>query len=177
MRLAGLASRTSRRQLILFGALGLSLAATAWVASREDDAPVAAAPRRSPVAARPAAAADWPAPLPASRPAWPALPPQARAAWGDKPPTAPTRVSALVAAGTGAELDAPESAPPFPYQLVGRMTDTRPRVVLNGPQRSLLLGVGDVVDGQWRIEAIDPGGVRVQPLPDGPSQFIAFSPS
>ncbi|MDG0857289.1 hypothetical protein [Roseateles puraquae] len=177
MKIADLALRPSRRQLILFGALGLSLAATAWVASREDEAPVLPAPRRSAAAGRPTAAAtDWPAPLSAARRAWPALPPQARAAWGDKPSAAPTVVTTETGASTSAEAEAPPP-PAFPYQLVGRMTDTRARVVLHGPQRSLVLGVGEVVDGQWRIEAIEPAGLRVQPLPDGPSQFIAFSPS
>lgn len=66
---------------------------------------------------------------------------------------------------------------PFAYQLVGRMTDTRTRVILTNAQRSLVLGVGEVIDGQWRIDAIEPTGIRVSTVPGGSSQFIPFPTS
>lgn len=164
------------RQLALFGALGLSLAATAWV-SRDDEAqPVTAQPRRAMAAttAATAATADWPGPAASARGDWPALDPLARSAWGEAAPVAapPAPPPVQVAAE---EPPPPPAAPPFPYQLVGRLTDSRPRAILNNAQRSAVVGVGEVVDGQWRIDAIEPAGLRLTYLPLGQSQFIAFA--
>lgn len=163
--------KTTPRQLALFGALGLSVVATIWV-SREDEAePVAAAPRRvAAIAKATPATADWPGPAASARGDWPALDPQARAAWGEAPPVA--------AAPPPARAEAPPpppTAPPFPYQLVGRMTDSRPRVILNNAQRSAVVGVGELVDGRWRVEAIEAGGLRLTYLPLGQAQFIPFA--
>lgn len=172
--------RPTPRQAALYTALALSLAATAWVAgqAQDDIAPAApATPRPSAARRTPAAPADWPGAPAAGRSAWPAADAHASRAWGDAPPPPVAAAAARPpAAATAEAADEPPPAP-FPYQLVGRMTDSRPRVVLHGAQRSLVLGVGDSVDGQWRIEAIEPGGLRVRPLPDGPSQFIAFASS
>lgn len=171
--------RPAPRQIALFTALGVSLAATAWVAGNDVPEVAEPAPRRS-VAAQKAASPqdrqDWPGPASSPRSAWPQADVEARRAWGETAAPA-TAVAAAPAIAPTAEADPEDAAPPFPYQLVGRMTDSRPRVVLNGPQRSLVLGVGDVVDGHWRIEAIEPGGLRLKRLPEGPSQFIAFSSS
>ena len=162
------------RQIALFAALGLSLAATAWVAGHDEPEAVTPPPRRSVSRAPASAAQDWPAPTATVRSAWPEADAEARRAWGDAAPPPPVATAATAIAATEAE----EAPPPaFPYQLVGRMTDSRPRVVLNGDQRSLVLGAGEVVDGQWLIEAIEAGGLRIKRLPDGPSQFIAFSSS
>jgi hypothetical protein len=170
--------RPAPRQIALFAALGLSLAATAWVASNDEPEVATPAPRRSVAAvAKPSEPQDWPGPASAARAAWPEAAAEARRAWGDMTPPAPTAVAASPTTVPTAQADAEDTAPPFPYELVGRMTDSRPRVVLNGAQRSLVLGAGEVVDGQWRIEAIEAGGLRLKRLPSGPSQFIAFPPS
>jgi hypothetical protein len=155
------------RQLALFGALGISLAATAWV-SRDDepDTVAVAKPHRAVTAAT--AAADWPGPAASARTDWPALDPQARAAWGEAPPAPPPPVQAEPAS-------APPSAPPFPYQFVGRMTDSLPRAVLNNAQRSAVVAAGEVVDGQWRVDAIEAGGLRLTYLPLGLAQFVPFA--
>lgn len=166
--------RPAPRQLALFGALGLSLAATAWV-SREDEAePITTAPRRAMTAAA-TVAADWPGPAASARGEWPALDPQAQSAWGEAAPVA----AAALAPPAEAAAEEPQAptAPPFPYQLVGRLTDSRPRAILNNPQRSAVVGVGEVVDGQWRVDAIEPGGLRLTFLPLGLSQFIPFAAS
>ena len=168
--------RPAPRQIALFAALGISLAATAWVASHDEPEVAAPAPRRSVVASKAVTPQDWPGPASTERAAWPEADPQARRAWGEAPAPAATAAPTPPAAAEH-EAHAADAAPPFPYELVGRMTDSRPRAVLNGAQRSLVLGVGEIVDGQWRIEAIEPGGLRVTRLPDGPSQFIAFPPS
>ncbi|CAM4127841.1 hypothetical protein [Roseateles saccharophilus] len=162
--------RPSPRQLALFGALGLSLAATLWV-SRDDEADTAAVARpRHAISATPtpaSAMADWPGPAASARADWPALDPQARAAWGETP-LAPPPAQAEAA-------PPPPSAPPFPYQFVGRMTDSRPRAVLNNAQRSAVVAAGDVVDGQWRVDAIEAGGLRLTYLPLGLAQFVSFA--
>lgn len=171
------------RQILLFAALAASLAATAWVASHDEPEVAAPAPRRSVTAATsgaaalPATAQDWPGPASAARAAWPEATAEARRAWADTAPPSPTAVATAPAPAPTAQAEAEDAAPPFPYELVGRLTDSRPRVVLNGAQRSLVLGAGELVDGQWRIEAIEAGGLRLKRLPDGPSQFIAFPPS
>lgn len=168
----------SPRQIALFAALAASLAATAWVANNDEAQIVAPARSRSVAAAvQPGEAQDWPGPASAARAAWPEAAAEARRAWGDTaPPALAVASQTAPASTTQAEAEADDAAPPFPYELVGRMTDSRPRVVLNGAQRSLVLGAGEVVDGQWRIEAIEAGGLRLKRLPDGPSQFIAFPP-
>lgn len=165
--------RPTPRQFVLFGALGLSLVATAWVARDDEPEAADAAPRRPAAASR--IAADWPGPASSARADWPALEPEAGAAWGEAapvtaaaaPPPAPEPVEEAPAP--------PPAAPPFPYQLVGRLTDARPRAILNNAQRSAVVGVGEVVDGQWRVEAIEAAGLRLTYLPLGLSQFIPFA--
>ncbi|MFG6460075.1 hypothetical protein ACG04Q_00745 [Roseateles sp. DXS20W] len=165
------------RQLALFGALGLSLAATAWV-SRDDAAaePVVATPRRT-VAATTAQPTDWPGPAASERAAWPALDAQARAAWGEAAPVAAAPAPPPAVAAPADEPPPPPSAPPFPYQLVGRLTDGASRAVLNNAQRSAVVGAGEVVDGQWRVEAVEPAGLRLIYLPLGLPQFVPFASS
>ncbi|RTL33459.1 MAG: hypothetical protein EKK53_28025 [Burkholderiales bacterium] len=172
--------RLAPRQWLLLGLLALSLVATAWVAGRDEPGAVPAVARRQAAATPVGASAAWPGAAASARVAWPDPDAGALRAWGDAPPlpqaaaVPPANVSA--AAPTDPAADEPP-VPPFPYRLVGRLTDSQPRAVLDSAQRSLVLGVNDVVDGQWRIEAIEASGLRVKRLPDGPSQLIAFSPS
>lgn len=164
------------RQLALFGALGLSLAATAWVSNNDGAAePTAAVPRRT-MAATATQPADWPGPA-SSRAEWPALDAQARAAWGEAAPVAAAAAAPPPVAQAPDEPPPPPSAPPFPYQLVGRLTDGASRAVLNNAQRSAVVGAGEVVDGQWRIEAVEPAGLRLTYLPLGLPQFVPFASS
>ncbi|WP_457428202.1 hypothetical protein [Roseateles sp. P5_E7] len=160
------------RQLALFAALGLSLATTAWVSQDDAPEPVAAAPRRTTGAS--AAPTDWPGPAASAHTEWPATDAQARNAWGE---AAPVAAATAAPATEPAEEQAPPppTAPPFPYQLVGRLSDGASRAVLNNAQRSAVVGVGEVVDGQWRVEAIDASGLRVTYLPLGLVQFIPFA--
>jgi hypothetical protein len=55
------------------------------------------------------------------------------------------------------------------------MTDPLPRAVLNSVQRSAVVAAGDVVDGQWRVDAVEAGGLRLTYLPLGLAQFIPFA--
>ena len=156
------------RQLLIFGALGLSLAATAWVSREDTPEPVIAAPRR---ATTQAAQPDWPRPAASARNGWPALDAQARSAWGEAAPVA----AAPPPPTPPADAPPPPAAPPFPYQLVGRLTDGTSRAILNNAQRSAVVGVGEVVDGQWRVDAIDAAGLRLTYLPLGRSQLVPFA--
>lgn len=168
--------RLAPRQMMLGGLLAVSLAATAWVASREeaDVAPTLRRPRLS--AASPAVPLDWPGPAARMRSPWPEVEAVAARAWGDA--SASLTATPLPPASVAEDAPPDAAAPPsFPYRLVGRMTDTHARAVLDGAQRSLVVGVNDLVDGQWRIEAIESTGLRVKHLPNGPSQLIAFSSS
>ena len=159
--------KPAARQLALFGALGLSLAATAWVARDEAPEPIAPAPRRS--AATASTQPDWPGPAASARTAWQPLDNAVSGAWGE--------AAAAPASAQAEPPPEPPHAPPFPYQFVGRMTDSRPRVVLNNVQRSAVVAVGEVVDGQWRVDAIEPGGLRLTYLPLGLAQFVPFASS
>lgn len=174
------------RQRVLWAALAASAAATAWVASRDESEPPSDArgARKLRVAsARPAGPAnagrlDWPTALPDERSAWPEAELQARAAWGDAPAPPLPRV-AQVQAPAPNEVDnrppPPPPPPPFAYQLVGRMAEGgRLRVILTNAQRSLVVGLGEAVDGQWRLDAIEPGGIRLTHTPSGSTQNIAF---
>lgn len=168
--------RLPPRQMLLVGLLGLSLAATAWVAVHDEPQAEPAVPRRKATPAPATTRVDWPGPISAPRAPWPEADAVAYRAWGDAPaPPVAAPAPPLQEALDAASEEPP--APPFPYRLVGRLTDSQPRAVLDSAQRSLVLGVNDVVDGQWRIEGIDASGLRVRRLPHGPSQLIAFSPS
>ncbi|MEJ6005724.1 hypothetical protein WG899_09210 [Paucibacter sp. AS339] len=181
-----------RRRLLMAG-LALSLAATAWVAGRdEEEVPVApAAPRtaRGAQALAPTAAAGaearatttWPPALASgSREGWPEVDDVVLQSWGLA--GARAKAAALVAAAPAPapapEEAAPEppSAPPLSYQLVGRMDEPqRPRIVLSNSLRTVVLAVGETLDQQWRLDAIGPGGAQFTWLPGGLKQSLAFN--
>ncbi len=56
-------------------------------------------------------------------------------------------------------------APPFPHAWVGRYVDDVPRAVIAGPSTTWVLKVGDVIDGQWRIDTIQERQLGVTYLP------------
>ncbi|RZL11474.1 MAG: hypothetical protein EOP40_02460 [Rubrivivax sp.] len=98
-----------------------------------------------------------PAPDALSRQAWasqqPPLPPPA--------PAEPTEPAEPV-------------APPFPYAWVGRYLDPRPRAIIAGPTGAWVKASGDVLEGQWRIDAIDERHMTLTYLPLGQSQTVAM---
>ncbi len=56
----------------------------------------------------------------------------------------------------------PPQAPALSYQLVGRMDEgSRPRAIFSNSLRTEVLGVGEVLDRQWRIDAIEPQAVQL----------------
>ena len=180
------------RSRLLMAALALSLAATAWVASRDEEASAPkAAPQNAarPSAAkptRPAAVTGWPAALISlasdDGPAWPEPEAIPRQSWGLVASAAlPIAAAAPAVKARAAQEDsgaeqAPPPAPPVAYQLVGRMDEaSRPRIVLSNAQRTLVLGVGELIDQQWRIDAIGPSGAELTWLAGGQKQNLAFS--
>jgi hypothetical protein len=163
------------------------------VASREEqesisDKPSSQGPSR-PALAKPAlqvAPAGWPAALVSAAahegPAWAEPGAIARQSWGLAASAAPQIAEAappINARSAKADIEAeqaPPAAPPIAYSLVGRMDEAgRPRIVLSNAQRTLVLGVGEVIDQQWRIVAIDPTGAQLLWLPGGQKQNLAFS--
>ena len=112
---------------------------------------------------------------------WPAVSVVAAAAWGSKPPekkTAPINATALAKAAPSALAAPPASAPPaFPYTLIGQLDDGQPRALLTGPVRSLAVSSGEVIDGVWRVEAVQAQSITLIWLPGGQRQTLAFKAS
>lgn len=211
---AGAAGATPRIRPGLLLTLLLAGLAAAWVASQEEpEAPTAA--RRT---ARPAQGSDGesrraPAPAVASargaagaaasldtqarelalaaRP-WAArgfepLDDAGRMAWGSLAPPMPAAAPALQEV---AAEPPPPTAPPFPYQVVGRWEDlpdgmpdvpadaepaTRgARVIVAAPQATWVLKAGDVIEGQWRIDELSARALRLTYLPLGLPQTVTM---
>jgi len=85
----------------------------------------------------------------------------------------------------------PPVAPPFPYQWVGRWqepvgapvaasapsakpADARNLAVITGPNQTWVVKPGDVIEGQWRIDAITDTSVQVTYLPLSQTQTISM---
>ncbi|MEO6278462.1 hypothetical protein [Roseateles sp.] len=168
------------RHLALGGALAATLAATAWVATRPDDAaaPVAAAlPVRKPVAA--IAQVAKPLADGQARQAWAEASPAQLAAW--QPPPPPPAPPAPPP--TAAAPPPPPMAPPMPYQMIGRVVEEEGEgagakavevALLAGPNKALSVRRGDVIDGQWRVEQVSTSGVSLTWLPAKLPQNIVF---
>lgn len=179
--------RAAARRKRLVAAAAVTLAATAWAALQPDEPPPSPARRQAdsssgsvgassgrkpapPVASAPAA---WPGP-PGTRLAWQAAPAQAVAAWG-APPAPPTASRPQAAPVPTAAT--PAEAPAFPYTLIGRLDDGEARALLSGPTRSFGVKAADVIDGQWRVDAIAPRGLMLTWLPGGVKKTLALAPS
>lgn len=168
------------RQLALGGALAATLAATAWVAMQPgDEAAVVAPVRRAATvaAAASAASASASAPVAAAREAWAEVPPEQLAAWQPPPPPPPPPAAAPAPAAP----PPPPTAPPLPYQMIGRVVEGEGAAavevgLLAGPSRALSVKRGDVIDGQWRVEQVSTQGISLTWLPAKLPQNIAFKP-
>lgn len=179
-----------KRRYGLLAALLLTLLATWWVAGEDEDQASAvvqptAGPRRAAPATvstaatakaqaatsnQPAAAAlDW---TPVARQPWAETKDAQFAAWAPPPPPPPPP------AAKGPAVVAPPVAPAFPYQLIGRLVEgAQTQGLLSGPNRSLAVKAGDVVDGQWRIDQVTEQGLKLTWLPAQLTQTIAFRPA
>lgn len=94
--------------------------------------------------------------------------PLTRQAWGPPQPAPPP--VRLVAA----ESSSPPEAPVFPHGWVGRYLDPAPRAIIAGPMRTWVVSTGDVIEGQWRVDAIDERQMTLTYLPLGLSQTVAM---
>jgi hypothetical protein len=165
-----------KRLPLMLGALGATLAATAYLALQpEAEAPAAAA---APAAARtraPTAAQRSPSAgqTPLARPApddvrslnWPLLSPVALAAWA--PPTPPRRWQAPIASAATGEPVKPRP-PAFPYRWIGMLLqDGQTTALLDSSQRSLGVQAGQVLDQRWRVERISAERMDLTWLPTG----------
>lgn len=169
------------RQIALASALAATLAATLWLAQQEgEDEGVVTPPARAGRASRPAPSAATTtlpsAPLSAltlQRPPWPVAPAAQLAAWSAPPPPAPPPAPPPTAAVAQVPV-----APPFPYQLIGRLEQGGvSQALLAGTSRSISAKPGDVIDGQWRVERVEATGLALTWLPGQQTQTINFRPS
>ncbi len=195
---------TNRRHQVLGAVLAATVAATAWLALQPDEGADLARPApvvRSTAQGAPASALSTPATRLVPRPtiasstattatasavdmstppraAWPAAGTAAAESWGLPPPPPPQAriATAPVRKAAPAEPEPPR-APAFPYTLIGQLDDGRPQALLTGPLRSLAVGAGEVVDGQWRIDAIQAQSITFTWLPGGQRQTLGFKPS
>lgn len=178
---------TARRKWLAVAGIA-TLAATLWAALQGDDsAPVGPAPARSPHAADGAGPriAAAPTPAPESTGRWPAPPDaQGREPWHDAlaqglaawsaPPPPPPPPAPSTAREAARKLP---QAPPFPYTLIGRIDDGEPRALLSGPMRSFGVKASEVIDGQWRVDAILNNGLSLTWLPGSEKKTLTFAAS
>jgi len=176
------------RHWILGGSLAATVGATLWAgqlqANSDTVVEAAAGQARRPVAQstaskRPAATSDstqeahaagwslntrrdWQTPTAIDLAAWaPPPPPPPPPAPPPAPPAPPP----------------PPVAPPFPYQLMGQLTEGQTtQALLSGPNRTLAVKAGETIDGQWRVEQVDSNGMVLTWQPAQIKQTIAFKP-
>lgn len=171
-------------------AAAATLAATLWAALL-DDVPTEGAtspPRSANDSARKSVrlensvaapgsspALGWPAPRDINdRSPWRPAPARGLAAWNGPPPPPPPP-PARQAARTAARPQ--PQAPAFPYTLIGRLDDGEPQALLSGPMRSFGVKVNEVIDGQWRLDAVGPEGVTLTWLPGSEKKNLIFAAS
>jgi hypothetical protein len=178
------------RRVVMAVALLATLGATAWLSGEapDDEVGLAREPRAGsetrsrpePSAFRTARAPEvaWPAP-PARRAseAWPFDAERAQA-WVVPPPPPPPPPPRPVIAAPLAAASAVPQPPPFPYTLIGRIDDgSAVHALLSSPTQTLGVKALDVIDGQWRVEAVDARGVSLTWLPGGQRKTVAFRSS
>lgn len=162
-------------------ALLATLAISAVLAFQPDEGAATAVPVRRAVAStvvpmkttRPVAERSWPTPPAASGTLqWSETPKAALAAWGPPapPPPPPAKLEPM-----GPVIP---QAPAFPYTLIGRMEEAGvSRALLLGPVRTIDARAGDLIDGQWRVDAVLPEGVQLTWMPGGQRQTLNYRPT
>ena len=105
-----------------------------------------------------------------ARAVWPAISPSARQAWSPPPapppPPSPPPPPVVV--------PAPAPPPAFPYQWLGEVEqEGRLLIFLAGPQRTLAVAAGDVLDQRWRVDGADAGRLRLTWLPTHTAVTVA----
>lgn len=100
---------------------------------------------------------------------WPAQATPSRLAWAAQTPPPPPPVQAPPPAPAP-----PPMAPPFPHAWVGRYVDNTVRAVVAGPAQTWVVQAKDVMDGQWRVDAIEAHQMRLTYLPLQQSQTVTL---
>lgn len=161
----------------------LALALTAWVALQGDDGTVeparqGAGPDRrggAPAAKRSMkvdddqaqrlvrSVAQW-----QSRQPLPPLTTDTATPWSSQRPPPPPLAETVSAAPP------PPMAPPFPHAWVGRFNDSANRAIVAGMDATWVVAVGDVIDGQWRVDQIQERQMSLTYLPLQQHQTVAM---
>lgn len=68
----------------------------------------------------------------------------------------------------------PPMAPPFPHAWIGRYDDDAQRAVIAGSARTWVVQSGDVIDSQWRVDAVNAREMRLTYLPLQQSQTVMW---
>lgn len=159
----------NRRLLLLVVALAGTLAVVAWVDGKDSElaAPVV---RERHVGEGRSARIDAPAPKPARELDLAALNARglddmkvdvfAAKSWYVPPPPPPP---------------AKPTAPSVPFTFIGRLIQgDRPAVFVASGDRNQILHVGDVADGAWRVDAIEPNQMKLTYLPLNEAKYFAL---
>lgn len=171
--------------LYLAGATAVAVAAVAWLDGEPQPSPRPMSAALAPAPAAPAdlgstgrsevrasaSAADR-----IAREAWPEAP--RSHAWGVAVPPA-AAPSARTHAVAAAASQPAAALPVLPYQWIGRIEDANGAQVLllhQGGLRTVAAKRNDVLDGQWRVDAIEPAQLRLTWLPDGRSHTVSMRP-
>jgi len=174
-------SAIEKRHWLMGGALAATIAATLWASQMDGDdesLAVAGASRRTPVngaATKPAVQREAPQRQAASlsavpRAPWPAASSAQLAAWMPPPPPPPPPAPPPMVQQAVAPV-----APMPPYEVIGRLVEAgTPKALLSGPMRTLAVQVGDVIDQQWQVDAINERGLALTYKPTGTRQTLAF---
>ncbi len=96
------------------------------------------------------------------------LTPDTAMPWASQRPPPPPPVDPVSAAPP------PPMAPPFPHAWVGRFNDSAKRAIVAGTDSTWVVGVGDVIDGQWRIDQIQERQMNLTYLPLQQHQTVAM---
>ena len=173
------------RPLMLAG-LALAAGVSAWTAFHGDDNevepvrhdPGAKSAKRTPADTRSLAKSPLPTNLAdvqaltqgvphwQSRVALASRPLGAANPWASQRPPPPPPPPVAVA-----EPPPPPMAPPFPHTWVGRFDD---KAVVAGRNTTWVVGPGDVIEGQWRVDQVQERQLTLTYLPLNQSQTVAM---
>lgn len=156
---------TSRRWLVLGGLLLATVVASVWPRGEESRGLEVVAPtaRSSEAASGREQTSSAPAGLP---PLGERLERPKGAAKVENLFAPTTRTPAKLAAST-------PSAPPFPYAIAGNLVDNGVMTVIFAKQNQyFVLGVGEILENTYRIDAINSSSIAVTYLPLGHQQIL-----
>jgi hypothetical protein len=99
---------------------------------------------------------------------WPELGLHQRAAWASQVPPPPP----VMAPPPPPPPPPLPMAPAFPHSWVGRFVDGSSRAVIEGAMQTWVVKVNDVIEGQWRVDAIGEQQLGLTYLPLQQSQTV-----